>query len=141
MKIFFLFAMTAFTFATHAQPLADADVPPAVYSAFKKANPNGQNPVWNRDKTHYQVKYIADKKPRTQTYSQSGTVVVHDAKVALSLLPPAVKTYVDKNYAGQSVDKVLKITKDDKSVNYNLEINGTDLFFDAKGNFLRSVKK
>jgi hypothetical protein len=140
-KIIYLLAMFVFTLTTLAQPLASADVPLAVHSAFKKANPAGQNAVWNRDKTHYQVKYIADKKPRTQTYTKSGTLVVHDAKVALTLLPPAVKTYIDKNYAGQSIDKVLKMTKPDGSVNYNLEINGTDLFFDAKGNYLRSAKK
>lgn len=142
-KITILFAFTFFTTQLHAQKLATTEVPDAVIAAFKTANPNITNPQWVKEKSGYQARYIVNKKTRTVSYTNSGTMVVHDSKVAIATLPAAVKVYLEKNYPGHAdnINKVLKMTKPDGTVNYDVEINGTDIFFDAKGNYLKSTKK
>lgn len=139
-KMIILLLLMGFN-TVNSQKLLANEVPQAVIAAFKKSNPVVSNPEWNKNKTHYQVRYMADKRQRVLTYTDSGTLVVLDGKVAIATLPPGVKTYLDKNYPDRSVDKVLKMTKSDGVVNYNVEVNNTDLFFDAKGNYLKSVKK
>ena len=124
-----------------AQKLLANEVPKAVVAAFKKANPAVTKFEWNKDKTRYQVRYVAEKRQRILTYTPSGTLVALDGKVAIATLPPGVKIYLDKNYADRAVDKVTKMTKLDGSVNYNVEVSKIDLYFDAKGNYLKSVKK
>lgn len=142
-RITLLFVLAILSAHLNAQKLATNEVPKAVISAFKKANPTISNPEWKKEKSCYQAKYMVDKKPRTVTYTNSGTIVVHDSKVAIANLPSGVKTYLDKNYPSHSdeVNKVLKMTKPDGTVNYDVEISGTDLIFDAKGNYLKTAKK
>lgn len=124
------------------QKLVMTDVPQEVLSAFKKSNPACSTSEWNMDNTNYQVKYCAgDKRTRIQTYTKSGTLIVHDPKVAIATLPPGVKVYLDKNHPGLTVDKVIKMTRADGVVNYDVEVNGTDLIFDSKGNHLQSLHK
>ena len=142
-KITILFVFAICTIQGNAQKLATSEIPEAVISAFKAANPNITNAEWNKEKSGYKVRYIANKRPCTVCYTNSGTRVVHDSKVAIATLPPGVKTYLDKNFPGnaEKINKVLKMTKPDGTVNYDVEMSGTDYIFDAKGSYLKSVKK
>jgi hypothetical protein len=138
-----LFALASFAAPLWAQKLAATDVPQAVIAAFKKSNPTVSNPEWDKDKSNFRARYIVDKKPRSITYSSSGTLIVHDSKVAIATLPPGVKVYLDKNFPGHAddVNKVLKMTKKDGTVTYDVEIDGNDLIFDSKGTYIRTMKK
>lgn len=140
-KITLLIVLFVGMLNAHAQKLEITDVPLAVRMAFKASNPAAVNPEWRKDKTNYQAKYTLDKKPRTYTYTKTGTRIVQDGKVAVSILPSGIKEYLDKNYPDASIDKVLKITKADGSVSYNVEVNQTDLFFDVNGKYLKSLKR
>lgn len=128
-------------FESRAQKLEIRDVPLAVRMAFKTANPSVVNPEWRKDKCNYQAKCTVNKRPQTYTYTKTGTMIVHDGKVAVAILPPGIKEYLDKNYPGAPVDKVLKMTKPDGIVNYNIEVSNTDLFFDSNGKYLKSLKR
>jgi len=142
-KIILLSIMFNLFFTVQAQKLAASEVPQAVIAAFRKSNPTVSNPEWKMDKSNYQARYVFDKRQRLVTYSKTGTPVVHDSKVAIAALPPGVKVYLDKNFPGHSdeLDKVIKITKPDGVVNYDIEIDGKDLIFDDKGKYLKTLKK
>ena len=135
-----LIAMMAFSVNVQSQKLELREVPEAVMIAFRKANPGVGNPQWRKEKGCYQAKCLINKTPKTYTFSKLGTPIVNDGKTAVSILPGDIKVYLDKNYPGVQVDKVLKIMKADKSVTYNVEVSGTDLFFDSNGKFLKSKK-
>lgn len=128
-----------FSFAVWAQKLKAIEVPLAVISAFNIANPAVLNPEWYKEDSKFKVKFIVDKRPRTATYSESGTLVVHDAKVALTLIPSAIKAYLDKNYSGKNIDKVLKMTAANGKTSYLISIDGGDLIFDANGRFVKAT--
>ncbi len=123
-----------------AQRLEIREVPEAVMIAFRKANPGVGNPQWRKEKGCYQAKCMVNKTPRTFTYTKSGTPVVKDAKAAMEALPGAIREYLDKNHRGAVVDKVLRIINPKGTVNYAVEINGTDLIFDANGKYLKTQK-
>lgn len=141
MKNITLIAMLLlFAGSMQAQRLEIREVPEAVMIAFRKANPGVGNPQWRKEKGCYQAKCMVNKTPRTFTYTKSGTPVVKDAKAAMEALPSAVREYLDKNHRGAVVDKVLRIINPKGTVNYAVEINGTDLIFDANGKYLKTQK-
>lgn len=140
-RITLLLVLLVMATNVRAQKLEIRDVPLAVRMAFKSANPTVVNPEWRKEKTNYSAKCTVNKTPRTYTYTKTGTLIVHDGKVAIATLPAGVKQYLDKNYPNAAVDKVLKITKPDGTVTYNVEVSNTDLFFDANGKFIKSLKQ
>ncbi len=139
-KITLLGILLFFVVSTQAQRLEIREVPEAVMIAFRKANPGVGNPQWRKDKENYQAKCMVNKTPRTFTYTKSGTPVVKDAKAAMEALPGAVREYLDKNHHGTVVDKVLRIINPKGTVIYAVEINGSDLIFDANGKYLKTQK-
>lgn len=139
-KITLLILLVFFFQHLQAQRLEIREVPEAVMIAFRKANPGVGNPQWRKDKGNYQAKCMVNKTPRTFTYTKSGTPVVKDAKAAIEALPAAIKDYLDKSHRGAVVDKVLRIINPKGIVNYAVEINGSDLIFDANGKYLKTQK-
>lgn len=123
-----------------AQRLEIREVPEAVMIAFRKANPGVGNPQWRKDKDCYQAKCMVNKTPKTFTYTKSGTPVVKDAKAAMEALPSPITDYLDKNYRGGVVDKVIRIINPNGSIHYDVEVNGNDLIFDATGKYVKTVK-
>jgi hypothetical protein len=139
-KITLLGMLLFFAGSIQAQRLEIREVPEAVMIAFRKANPGVGNPQWRKEKGCYQAKCMVNKTPRTFTYTKSGTPVVKDAKAAMEALPTGIKEYLDKNHRGAVVDKVLKIINANGTVNYDVEVNGQDLIFDANGKYLKTQK-
>lgn len=132
--------MIVFGTNVHAQRLEIREVPESVLIAFRKANPGVGNPQWRKEKGQYQAKCMVDKRQRTFNYTKSGTPIVTDGKTAVTILPPGVKQYLDKNHRGVPVDKVIKIISAEKLVTYTVEVAGTDLVFDGNGKYLKSNK-
>ena len=141
MKTLVLLCAIISSFTLQAQKLAIADVPQPVLAAFKKSNPTIANPEWYKTDKKFQVRFKANQGEKMLTYTDSGTLVVHDYRVAIATLPSNVKVHLDKFYAGKTVDKVLKMTDKNGTVTYLVGITGADLFFDSKGYYLKSVKR
>jgi hypothetical protein len=51
-----------------------------------------------------------------------------------------VLAYVKANYKNKKIKGGAKISKLDGTVNYEAEVNGVDVMFDADGKFLKEVK-
>jgi len=63
-----------------------------------------------------------------------------EQQVPTAKLPTAATSYIAQHYAGKRIKESAKIEKADGSINYEAEINKTDVIFDASGNFLREAK-
>ena len=57
-----------------------------------------------------------------------------------SSLPQGVMEYVKKNYKENEVKEATKITDENDTITYEVEVKGLDLIFDSKGNFIKSIK-
>ena len=70
----------------------------------------------------------------------NGTITETEIDIKVAELPVTVLTYVKEHYKGKTVKEASKITKADGTINYEAEVSGTDVIFDASGKFLKESK-
>ena len=135
----FLAAMFAITFV-NSQNISDKDVPSTVKSAFQKQYPNIKKVKWEKEKANYEAGFESNKTEYAVLIDASGNILETEAGIKVDELPVKVKAYVLKNYPGQRVKEAAKITKADGEINYEAEVKGKDVIFDAAGNFIKEDK-
>ena len=129
-KIFGIFLlMGGMVTATFAQKIAAAKVPAAVKTAFAKNHP-GVKVNWEMERRNYEAGFSLNGKETSEVYAASGLLLETEVAIKTSEFPAAVMLKLK----GMKVAEAAKITKADGSVNYEAEVKGKDLLFDAKGN-------
>ena len=119
MKLFtaMLFGVMCSSIAVYAQHTTS--IPAKVTIAFAKEYTHVTNAQWDKEGQQYEASFKKDG---------------HDISVVYSELPIAAKRYARTK--GEIKDAA-KITKADKSIQYEAEVNGKDLLFDDLGNLLQ----
>ncbi len=112
-----------------AQKIADAKVPAAVKTAFTKNHP-GVKAKWEMEKQNYEAEFILKGIETSEVYVASGSLVETEVSIKPSEFPAAVMAKLK----GVKISEGAKITKADGTVQYEAEVKGKDLLFDAKGN-------
>lgn len=84
--------------------------------------------------------------PSTTTYTRRQiphSICVTDkcGNVSLSVFPAPVIEYVKLNYKEEEVKKASRFYDANGTLTFVAEVNGMDLIFDSKGNFIKSEKK
>ena len=126
-------------FAACAQKLDAAKVPAAVKAAFAKQYP-GVTATWEKENGNYEVNFKQNSNTMSALYTANGTLTESEMDIKITDLPATVLAYVKEHYKGKTVKEAAKITKADGSVNYEAEINGKDVIFDANGKFIKETK-
>lgn len=137
--IFLLVAVASVSFA-NAQKISDKDVPSVVKSVLLKNYPNAKELKWEKEKGNYEVGFELAKTDYSVLIDASGNILETEIEIKMDALPANAKTYVSKNYAGQKIKEVAKITNSKGVVTYEVEVKGKDLIFDNSGKFLKEVK-
>ena len=123
-----------------AQKCKAKDMPPAVMEAFNKAYPNTKKTYCGKDSINYQVSFFDGKAPISVTYDAKGKRLITEKQMPAEDLPQNIPDYVKKNYSGEIFQEVAQITDGEGMVTYEVQVKDLDLIFDAKGNFLQSLK-
>lgn len=126
-------------FAANAQKLDAANVPAAAKAAFAKTYP-GAMAKWEKENGKYEVNFIQGGKTMSVLMDDKGTISETETDIKVSELPAAVVSYVKQHYKGQVIKEGAKITKADGTINYEAEVGGKDVIFDAVGKFLKEAK-
>jgi hypothetical protein len=139
-KLMLLTALTGATAGAYAQKIDAAKVPAAVITAFAKANPGVTKVKWELEKGHYEAGYTQGGHEMSALFEPSGIMTESEMEIKVSELPANVLSYVKANRKGAAIKEAAKITKAGGEVNYEAEVKGKDMLFDAKGNFLKEAK-
>lgn len=137
--IFLLVAVAEVSFA-NAQKISDKDVPSVVKSVLLKNYPNAKELKWEKEKGNYEAGFEVAKTDYSVLIDASGNILETEIEIKMDALPATAKIYVSKNYAGQKIKEVAKITDSKGFTTYEVEVNGKDLIFDNSGKFLKEVK-
>jgi hypothetical protein len=135
-----LFALMAGTFS-YAQKAKQAEVPAAVKHAFVKKFTQAKEVKWEKEDDKFEVNFEQNNKEMSAVFTSSGVLEETEVEIKSTELPSTITTYISKNYSGAKVKEVAKITKANGEVNYEAEVKGQDLIFDANGRFLKSIKE
>ncbi|GGI23770.1 hypothetical protein [Pedobacter mendelii] len=117
---------------TMAQKLSIGKVPSAVKTTFVKNHP-GVKANWEMEKTNFEAGFNLNGKETSEVYSTAGSLLETEVSIQSSELPAAVLAKLK----GMKISEVAKITKADGKVNYEAEVKGKDLLFDANGNAIK----
>lgn len=139
-KIMMMFvAAMSITFAAGAQKLNNADVPAPVKASFTKKYP-GAVAKWEKEDGKYEAGFKKDGKTMSALFEVNGTFTESEVDIKTEDLPATVLAYVKEHYKGKTIKEGAKITKADGTINYEAEVDGNDVIFDAAGKFLKEVK-
>jgi hypothetical protein len=140
-KVFLLVAVLGFFIQSQAQSVMTKDVPASIKAACMKAHPKAKDVKWTKEGTTYECEYTENGKVKGATFDDSGLVLENEKDIAISSLPAAIRKYVADNYKGAKIKEAAKMTSRKGVVTYEAEVNGMDLVFDAKGNYLKAEKE
>lgn len=140
-KIFGLVAITSVcALAACAQNIKESQVPSSVKAAFQKEFP-GVAAKWEKEDDNYEVNFKKDGKTMSAVINKAGTIVETETDIAVSELPQSVTSYLKVHYKGMKVKEAAKIVNAKGELNYEAEVNGKDVIFDANGKFIKEVKE
>ena len=131
--------VAAIGFSACAQKLDASKVPAAVKTAFAKQFP-GATAKWEKEDGKYEAWFKKNGNTMSALFESNGTMTESEMDIKVTDLPAVVVSYVKDHYKGKSIKEGAKITKADGTVNYEAEVDGKDVIFDATGKFLKEVK-
>ena len=141
MKKIMIMAIVAVSigFTACAQKLDASKVPAAVKADFAKRYP-GVTAKWEMEDGKYEAGFKQGSSSMSATFEPSGKFTESEVDIKVADLPATVLSYVKEHYKGKTIKEGAKITKADGTVNYEAEVNGKDVIFDANGKFLKEMK-
>ena len=132
-------AITAIVFAANAQKLDASKVPAAVKTSFAKQYP-GITAKWEKEAGKYEAGFDQNGHEMSALFEPTGAMTESEMEIKVSELPATVMQYITAHHKGVTVKEASKITKANGEVNYEAEVKGKDLIFDANGKFLKEVE-
>ena len=126
-------------FSACAQKLDASKVPAAVKASFAKQYP-GVTAKWEKEDAKYEAGFKKDGNSMSALFEVNGTMTESEVDIKVADLPATVLAYVKEHYKGKTIKEGAKITKADGTVNYEAEVDGKDVIFDAVGKFMKEVK-
>jgi hypothetical protein len=125
----------------NAQKLMAKNVPEAVINAFIRDYPSVVLVDWSQDGNNFEAKYDKDQLKKSATYNALGEITETEEEMAATALPAASRAYIRMTYNEEEIKNVSKVTSSGGTVTYIGEVKGNILIFDAKGAFVKAVKK
>ncbi len=113
-----------------------ANVPAAVKQAFAKQYP-GLTAKWDKEDGKYEANFKHMNHEMSAIFEANGTMTESEMEISVNELPAAVRSYVKEHHKDAPIKEVAKITKANGEVNYETEVKGKDLIFDAAGKFIK----
>ncbi len=139
-KLILLLTLVVIFTQAQAQKIKEKHVPTNVVNAFHKSYPMVKTVHWHRIGERFEASYDRDKMEKNVIYDVNANLVEYKMEIMASGLPAAASEYVKKNHKEHKIRETYRVTDANGNVGYEAEVKGLDLYFDANGNFVRSVK-
>lgn len=139
-RVSLLLVLGTLTLFASAQKLDASKVPAAVREAFAKQYPNIKDVKWEMEDGKYEASFKQDGKSMSTLQNAQGNITETETSIKVEELPASASAYVKEHYKGQSIKEASKITKANGEINFEAELKGKDVVFDATGKFLKEQK-
>lgn len=139
-KLTIVLSITVNVVLINAQKVQQKNVPTLVQSALQKQFPDAKNVKWEKEHGNYEAGFQSKGIKYSVLVNSSGTLLETEIPVAINSFPAQSKAFILKKYPNQKIKETSKITDSKGVVTYEAEVNGKDVIFDTKGNFLKETK-
>jgi hypothetical protein len=120
------------------QTKTENGIPQPAISAFQKLHPNAVGVKWGNEAPTFEAKFSEGAMRGAVSFDSLGTVVETELVIESTQLPnpQLIADYVRDNYPGERIQRCEKVTKNDGTITYEIQITGKELVFDAQEKFL-----
>ncbi|GAA4740170.1 hypothetical protein GCM10023229_19330 [Flavisolibacter ginsenosidimutans] len=115
-------------------------MPQAVKEGFAKAHPNTAA-TWEWEDANYEANFKEGGKTMSCVIDKRGTILETESPVTFNELPAGAKNYVTQHEKGGKIKEVAKIAKANGAINYEVNVQGKDILFDANGTRIEKPKE
>lgn len=126
------------TISTYAQQPGNGSVPEAVTTAFARQFP-GVKAHWQVRDGEYEARFKQKRQVRSAVYNADGSLAATEQGIEVWQLPLPVIDYVEQHYGG-SIKEAAKVTKANGEINYEANVKGREVVFDASCAFVKEEK-
>jgi hypothetical protein len=140
MKRIIVVGLMMASMSAFAQKIDASKVPGATLATFNKSFPGVKEVKWEIENGNYEANFKQNGEKKSVLIDAKGGLVETEIGIAVSALPAGVAEYVAKNYKGEKIKEAAKLKMANGDINYEAEVKGMDLIFDANGKFIKSVK-
>ena len=137
--IVFIAVTATFSLPVQAQKIDASKVPSGVKNNFKKQFPHSIA-KWEKENGGYEANFKQNGNSMSAMFDAGGVFTESEMGIKITALPTNVLAYLKEHYKGKAIKEGAKITKADGTINYEANVNGKDVIFDANGNFIKEVK-
>ncbi len=139
-KLFLVVALLAFFAQSQAQKMMTKDVPATVQKACMNAHPKATDIKWTKKGSTFECDFIENEKSLSATFDTTGFLLENERNIPMEALPSDIIAYVNSKYKNKKIKEISKMTDRMHVVSYQVQVDGKNLVFDSKGNYLKSVK-
>ena len=125
---------------TMAQKMDASKIPAPVKVTLTKNFAVITNIKWEKENGNYEAGFVQDGKNISAIISPSGSLLETETMIKTGELPLTAASYLAQNYKGEKVKGAARIKLANGDTNYEAEIKGMDVIFDAKGKFIKTAK-
>jgi hypothetical protein len=133
-------ALLGFFIQSQAQKATTKDVPASVKEACLEVHPKATNIKWTKKGSTYKCEFTENEKSLSATFDNTGFLLENKRNIPIEALPVDIVNYINSKYKNKKIKEVFKMTDRMHVVSYQVQVDGKNLVFDAKGNYLKSVK-
>jgi uncharacterized membrane protein YkoI len=140
MKRIIVVGLMMASMSAFAQKIDASKVPASALATFNKSFPGTKDVKWEIENGNYEANFKQNGEKKSVLIDAKGGLVETETGIAVSALPASIADYVAKNYKGEKIKEAAKLKMANGDINYEAEVKGMDLIFDANGKFIKSVK-
>lgn len=111
--------------------------PEVVKSSFKQNFPAVSNVNWSQEDNEWEAEFKSGDRAASASFTADGKLIEQEISLQMAELPAPAQ----KSLNGQKVKEIVKATKADGSVCYEVEVDKKEIQFDSTGQLINSPKK
>jgi hypothetical protein len=133
-------------YAAEAQKLKNTDVPDAVKKAFATKFPGVKEVEWSKEgSSEFEAEFEIKKVEQSANFDATGKWLATEKEIKLADLPQAVRTAIDKDFAGFKIKEVETMETPDHALLYEVGLKkdktGYEVQYSANGTVVKKESK
>lgn len=137
-KIVILCAFALISLFACNQAAKTREVPANISEAFTQLHKNATILKWNDEPPIWEAKYKDGEEKGAVSFNDKAEVVETELVISESQLPNAsvIPDYIKAHYPNENIQGCERISKQDGTHTYEIQITGKEIVFDAEGNYI-----
>lgn len=120
---------------------SEINVPAAAKTALMNKYPTATKVTWEKENGNFEANWGGkDGEANSVLFTPAGDFLEIVESIPVNELPASSLTYIKAHYKSAKIKEAGKVTDKQGKISYEAEVNGKDVIFDQKGNFVKGEK-